>query len=113
MSQKFENYGNDIKRIVFNVSDHEHAKLIVRLRHNSLTQAEFFRAIITGVNENDENILNFIGAFAGKKQKLSKEKIKKSDLLIAKGNKMANDFSFGDDEIEDIFDLIATEHPNL
>jgi|TARA_E500000331_G_C17155536_1_gene669373 hypothetical protein len=113
VSEKFENYGNDIKRIVFNVSDHDHAKLILRLKHNSLTQAEFFRAIIMAVNENDENILNFIDSHTNKKQKQSKEKIKKSNLLIDKGNKIIKDFSFADEELDDIFDLIATEHPNL
>ena len=72
MSKKFEEYGKDIKRIVFNVSDHDHAKLIVRLRHNSLTQSEFFRAVIDGVNDNDEDILNFINNCVLHKQKLNK-----------------------------------------
>lgn len=113
MPKAFENYGKDIKRIVFNVSDHDHAKLIVRLRHNSLTQSEFFRAVINGVNENDENILNFIGSCVLEKQKLNKGKIKKSNSLISKGKDLSKNFGFDNDEIEDIFDLIAEEHPDL
>ena len=50
MPESFDSYGQNTKRIVFKVSDHEHAKLIVRLRHNSLTQSEFFKAIIAAVN---------------------------------------------------------------
>ena len=113
MSKKFDEYGKDIKRIVFNVSDHDHAKLIVRLRHNSLTQSEFFRAVINGVNDNDENILNFISTCVTQKQALNKSRLKKSNTLISKGKKMSSDFGFNEDEIDDIFDLIAEEHPDL
>ena len=74
MSKDFNNYGKDHKRLIFNVTDHAHAKLIIRLRHNSLTQAEFFRAIIEGVNANDNNICAFIESYLAKKKKLSKEK---------------------------------------
>ena len=113
MPEEFKNYGKDIKRIVFNVSDHDHAKLIVRLRHNSLTQSEFFRAVINGVNENDEDILNFIGSCVLERQRLSKDKIKKSKSLISKGKNLSKDFGFDSNEIEDIFDLIAEERPEL
>ena len=113
MPRKFEDYGKDVKRIVFNVSDHDHAKLIIRLRHNSLTQSEFFRAVIDGVNDNDENILNFINSCATQKQKLNKTRLKKSNTLITKGKKIYSDFGFNDGELENIFDLIAEEHPDL
>tara|TARA_B100000131_G_scaffold292269_1_gene306592 strand:+ start:46894 stop:47235 length:342 start_codon:yes stop_codon:yes gene_type:complete len=113
VSNEFDNYGNDVKRIVFNVTDHEHAKLIVRLRHNSLTQSEFFRAVISGVNDNDENILNFINTCVAEKQSLNKSRLKKNNTLISKGKKLSENFGFEDDEIEDIFDLIAQEHPDL
>ena len=113
MSSEFNDYGNDVKRIVFNVTDHDHAKLIVRLRHNSLTQSEFFRAVINGVNDNDENLLNFINTCVSQKRSLSKTRIKKNNTLISKGEKLLEDFGFEDNEIEDIFDLIANEHPDL
>ena len=113
MSTEFNNYGNDVKRIVFNVTDHDHAKLIVRLRHNSLTQSEFFRAVISGVNNNDENMLNFIDMCVAQKQSLSGTRVKKNNTLISKGKKLSKDFGFDDNELEDIFDLIAQEHPDL
>jgi hypothetical protein len=113
MSKHFDNYGNDIKRIVFNVSDHDHAKLIVRLRHNSLTQSEFFKAVISAVNDNDETMLNFIGACVSQKQKLNKTRIAKSNKLISKGKELSSGFGFDDEEVENIFDLIAEEHPEL
>ena len=113
MSKGFDNYGKDRKRLIFNVTDHEHAKLIVRLRHNSLTQAEFFRAVIEGVNTNEHNICAFIENYLIKKQKLSKQKIKKSSRLREQGQEIIENFAFTDDEVGDIFDLIADEHPDL
>ncbi len=113
MSETFSDYGKNTKRIVFKVSDHEHAKLILRLRHNSLTQSEFFKAIIEAVNSDNDTILSFIGDYASNKQKLNKQRVKKSKKLILEGQQLAKDFSLSDDEVEDVFDLIAEELPEL
>tara|TARA_R100001163_G_C5001414_1_gene150416 strand:+ start:175 stop:516 length:342 start_codon:yes stop_codon:yes gene_type:complete len=113
MAEDIQEYGQSTKRIVFKVSDHEHAKLIVRLRHNSLTQAEFFRAIIDAVNTDDDTMLSFISDYVSSKQKLNKQRIKKNRKLIHQGRQLANDFSLSDDEVEDVFDLIAQEFPEL
>ena len=113
MSEDIQEYGQSTKRIVFKVSDHEHAKLIVRLRHNSLTQGEFFRAIIDAVNTDDDTMLSFISDYVSSKQKLNKQRIKKNRKLIQQGRQLANDLSLSDDEVEDVFDLIAQEFPEL
>jgi len=106
-------YGQDTKRIVFKVSDHDHAKLIVRLRHNALTQSEFFKAIIEAVNTNNDTMLNFINEYVSSKKKLNKQRIKKNTKLIKEGRQMTLDFSLSEDEVADVFDLIAEEFPEL
>lgn len=113
MSKNFTDYGNDVKRIVFKVTDHEHAKLIVRLRHNALTQSEFFKAVIDAVNHDDELILSFIQQHISEKKKMNKERIAKTTKMIDKGKQAIKDFSLSDDEVEDVFDLIAEEFPEL
>ena len=113
MSKNFTDYGNDVKRIVFKVTDHEHAKLIVRLRHNALTQSEFFKAVIDAVNHDDELILSFIEQHISEKKKMNKERIVKTNKMIDKGKQIIKDFSLSDDEVEDVFDLIAEEFPEL
>ena len=113
MIETINNYGKMTKRIVFNVSDHEHAQLILRLKHNSLTQSEFFKAVIEAVNTNDENLVSFMAEYSNKKQKLSKNRIKKSNKLTKIGKQKIADFSLSEEEVEDIFDLIAKEHPEL
>ena len=51
------NYGKNTKKIVFLDTDHRHAQLILRLRHHGLTQSDFFRALISGYIEGDEDEL--------------------------------------------------------
>ena len=54
------NQQNKEKRVVFTDTDVRHAQLRIRLQHDGITQADFFRAIITGYLENDSKIVNFL-----------------------------------------------------
>ena len=56
-------YGTREKKIVFNDTDKRHADLKIRLQHDDLRQAEFFRAMITGyINRpRERNQKNFYG----------------------------------------------------
>ena len=76
MIETLNRYGKTPKRIVFNVTDHDHAQLILRLKHNSLTQSEFFKAIIEAVNTNDE-IYYLLSRNTQARKKLNKKRIAK------------------------------------
>ena len=102
-------YGKLNKKIVFTENDHRHAQLIIRLRHDNLKQSEFFRAFITGYLAQDDRILSFIEDL--KTQSVKKQT--KSKKLRTKGTRIAAEAGFSDDQIEDLFDLIAEEHPDL
>ena len=99
VEQEPVDYGKMNKKVVFTENDHRHAKLVIRLRHDDLRQSEFFRAIISGYLSQDERILSFI------------EDIKVQS--IKKKNKSKNDTGFSEEQIDNIFDLIAEEHPEL
>jgi hypothetical protein len=113
MIETTNKYGKISKRIVFKVMDHEHAQLIIRLKHNSLTQSEFFKAIIHAVNSNDEHLISFMSEYVIKKEKLNKNRVNKTSKLINNGRQKLSDFSLSEDEVEDVFDLIAQEYPEL
>ena len=53
------NYGQDIKSIRFMVSDDDHARLLIRLRHNKVKVSQFFRAVIDGIIEEEPKIDQF------------------------------------------------------
>ncbi len=102
-------YGKNDKRIVFTDTDHRHAQLLVRLRTDNMKQSQFFRSLITGYIEQDERIVSFFDDIKDQ----SKQRKTKSNKLRAQGRELMNTTGFSDDQIEDIFDLIAEEHPEL
>jgi len=102
-------YGNLTKRVVFTETDHNHAKLIIRLKHDGLTQAAFFRSLIKGYIDGDERIQQFVDDT--KAQSLRHKY--KSSRLIKQGKENSKNLGLNDNEIENIFDLLEEEYPEL
>ena len=102
-------YGKLTKRIVFTESDHRHAQLIIKLKHDGFRQSEFFRSIITGYLSGDSRIQDYVSEVST----LSKKRKSKSQKLRKQGEQLVKDFGLNDGEIENIFDLIEQEHPEL
>ena len=102
-------YGKKEKRIVFTDTDHRHAQLMIRLKHDGLTQSSFFRHGITGYIESDERILSFIDDIS----KLSKTRKQKTRKQITQGKQALQDLGLNEDQLDNIFDLIAEEYPDL
>lgn len=103
------NYGKLNKRIVFNENDHRQAKLAIRLRSDGLRQSDFFRHVVTGYISGDERIQEFVDDIK-QQSKLRKQKSKK---LRKKGMDTLNDLGLNENEVENIFDILAQEHPEL
>jgi len=103
-------YGNLNKRIVFTDNDHRHAQLVTRLRYDGLVQSDFFRSIVTGYIQGDERIAEFVDDI---KQQSEKRK-RKSKKLRTEGKNNIHALGLNDEQlIDDIFDIIAEEHPDL
>ena len=102
-------YGKLTKRIVFTETDHRHAQLILRLKHDGLKQSEFFRSMVTAYIAGDERIQAYVDEVSS----ISKERKTKSKKLRSDGEQKVGDFGFTDGEIDNIFDLIEEEHPEL
>ena len=49
-------YGKDTKKVVFYENEKKHADFKIRLNYDNLSQSEFFRAIISGYIEQDEDL---------------------------------------------------------
>ncbi len=109
MVDESDSYGKNTKRIVFTDTDHRHAQLIVRLKHDGLRQSDFFRSLISGYLNGDERIQSFVLENGTHSQKRKA----KSEKLIKQGKKAAAELGFNEGEIDNIFDLIEKEHPNL
>ena len=106
-------YGREGKKIVFYDTDKRHVELKIRLKHDRLTQAEFFRTLITGYLEKDEDILTFLHKYIAQHGKQSKRHLIKNAQLIDEGRETKSRFALNEDEIENIFDILEEEHPEL
>jgi len=102
------------KKIVFYDTDKRHANLKIRLHYDGLTQAGFFRAMVTGYLDKDAAILDFIKRLQESDNIHSLKKRERSAKLLEAGEETKKTFSlFDDEEVEDIFDMIEKEHPEL
>ena len=109
MSESELEYGKNLKRIVFTDTDHRHAQLVIKLKNDGMTQAKFFRHLITGYLENDTRIVEFVRDNGH----LSIQRKNKIHKLEEKGKSLAQELGLDNEQVEDIFDMIAEEFPDL
>ena len=102
-------YGKMTKRIVFTDTDHRHAQLILKLKNDNLSQSDFFRILLTGYINDDEGIREYIE----KHGTISKKRNSKRKQLRDTGKQMPIDLGLSEEDVDDLFDIIAREHPEL
>ena len=106
-------YAKDTKKFTFYAKDELHAKFKIRMQHHSMTQSEFLRACVEAVVSQDPVMDMFIDHYKeenGKQSKAQRAKIKKDQN---KSEELLKDFGLGNGDIDDIFDIIAKEHPEI
>lgn len=108
-----QEYGQRMKKIVFYDTDKRHVDLKIRLQHDKLKQAEFFRLIVTGYLERDKDILSYVHRYLESESKMSKKNLSKNKELINDGKEKESVFALNEDEIENIFDLLEEQYPDL
>ncbi len=104
-----EEYGNCTKRIVFTENDHRHAQLVLKLKYLRISQAAFFRHLITGMLNDDERIVEYVNEISAS----SKVRKSKTQKLQKIGTQKIRDFGLSEDDLENIFDLIEEQGPEL
>ena len=88
------------KRIIFKDTEKRHADLKIRLQHDDLTQTDFFRSVLTGYIDKDSRIVDYLYEWREKK-------------LISDGRNLERKFGISNEELDNIFDLLEEEHPDL
>jgi len=108
-------YGTMKKKVVFYDSDKRFADLKLKLQRDGLSQAQFFRGIVSGYIEDDENLLDFIDKLKKNKKvgNQSKSSVNENRRLIKRGKQLISDLNLEDNEKTSIFDLIASENPDF
>ena len=106
-------YGKNDKRISFMDTDKRAAELIIRLKHDGLTKAKFFRSILTAYLERDAALVDLIERVKTDEGFQSKSRARTVKKLEEKGDTVAKKFGLDAGEIENIFDMLEKELPDL
>ena len=104
---------SDRKKLMFWDSPKRQADLRIRLQLDGFTQSHFFRAMITGYLEKDDYIIKYLDHYKEKNKVQGKAKRAQINRSISKGKEIEKQFALNENEIEDIFDIIAEEFPEL
>tara|TARA_R110000824_G_scaffold191891_4_gene373698 strand:- start:617 stop:946 length:330 start_codon:yes stop_codon:yes gene_type:complete len=105
--------GHQEKKISFIDKDKNHADLVIRLKHDGLTMSKFFRALIKGYIEQDYALVDFIERFKTSSGSQSQKQTKIIKDTYKKGETIKNKFALNPDEVENIFDILEKDHPDL
>jgi hypothetical protein len=105
---------NDEKhRISFEINKEDMVRFKIRLVDDHLTMSDFFRGVIKQYVENCDEILDVVDEIKKEKnvgvvntRKLLEKEKKKEDSV-------RNKFGIKKSEIENIFDILEEEHPDL
>ena len=89
------------------------ADFIIRLKHDGLTKTKFFRAILTGYLERDEDIVSFVERYKISSKAQSNNKATVVRNIENQGKENKTKLGLNNDEIENIFDILEKEHPDL
>jgi len=106
-------YGHNKKKVVFYSTDKDHADMKIRLKYDGLTQSSFFRGIIQGYINKDPAISDFIDRLKEDLSVQGAAKRRQSNQLTQEGTEVSSKFGLGEAEVENIFDIIQKEHPEL
>jgi|TARA_R110002012_G_scaffold314027_1_gene526320 hypothetical protein len=106
-------YAKDTKKYTFYAKDTLHADFKIRMQYHNMTQSEFLRACVEAAVNKDPIMDLFIQHYKEENGKQSKAQRKKMSKELEKSEDILNDFGLGDGDIDNIFDIIAEEHPEI
>ena len=105
-------YGSQKKQICFESTAKLHADLKICLHQDEIKIKNFFNEIVKSYVNKDKNVLAFIetlkekkGTSQSRQKKLKEERTKQEGVI--------RQFALNENDIENIFDILEKEHPDL
>jgi hypothetical protein len=97
------------KKVFFEEDDNQHARMLIRLRYDRLTQGNFFRGLVEMYVKNDLDMIRVIEKIKIEKSTMGKDKRQKSTKEIEIGDSMLQEISLSKNERNFIYDLIEED----
>jgi hypothetical protein len=100
-------------KIIFTLPERKKVDLKLQLQYDNLTQVKFFTSIVDGYINKESSLMEYINKFKKQNSIQNNEQRKKISGNIKKAQQVKNKFSLEDSEVENIFDILEKEHPEL
>tara|TARA_R110000824_G_scaffold9458_1_gene42319 strand:+ start:219 stop:551 length:333 start_codon:yes stop_codon:yes gene_type:complete len=107
-------YPEDHSVLSFSLNAKLHENLKIRLFYDEIkTQSEFFRYCVESYLDQDALFVAFLDEYKINKKVQSKVRTLKSKKLRTAGKKLMEELALTDDEVQNIFDILEEELPEL
>mgnify|MGYP003664625133 CR=1 FL=1 len=104
----------DLATVSFFLHPRLHEDLKIRIHYDGFkTQSEFFRACVISYLEKNSQFMEFLDDYKQNEKIQSKVNIKKSRRLRRDGEDLMKRLGITEEDVENIFDLIEEEIPEL
>ena len=104
----------DLASVAFFLHPRLHEDLKIRIHYDGFkTQSEFFRACVISYLEKNEKFMEFLDFYKEDEKMQSKANIKKSARLRRDGKDLMKTLGITEEDVENIFDLVGEEMPDL
>jgi hypothetical protein len=101
-------------KLTFFVNSKSHENLKVRLYYDEIkTQTEFFRICVESYLNQDKLFMEFLDDYKITKRVQSKKRTTTSRKLRDKGTQIMKDLALSEEDIENIFDVLEEDLPEL
>ena len=104
----------DLATVTFHLHPRLHEELKIRMHYDGFkTQSEFFRACVVSYLEQNTHFMEFLDFYKQDEKIQSKASIRKSRRMRHQGKDLLKNLGITDEDVENIFDLIEEEIPEL
>lgn len=101
-------------KLTFFLDSKLHENLKIRLYYDDIkTQTEFFRFCVESYLEQTPLFMQFLDDYKMNKKVQSKTKTIKSRILRLKGEKLLEELALSEKEVQNIFDILEEELPEI
>ena len=105
---------DDHSILSFSLNSKLHENLKIRLYYDEIkTQSEFFRYCVESYLNQDPLFASFLDDYKINKKVQSKKRVTKSRALRESGEKILDELALSEKDIENIFDILEEELPEL
>jgi hypothetical protein len=101
------------KRVYVYMNDQQHVQLKVRLDYLKISMSEFVRACANGLLEGHPTMEQFMDHYRETSDKFSKKDVKTAKKDREESDKTMEDLGIDFDDIQNIFDIIEEDHPEI